>query len=158
MKKQKVRNWKFLFNVPFFVPSQPGSLRSRIIFWTPRIRTNCMASIHSMDWWWLWSHFHWKSEGDETTYNEKAAVMKLFSMKRRCSLNYFQWKGDEDETTLNEKLMVMKLYLQPRNWLLPPPLTQFQSVRKKNRKQRPIYDIAQTICLREFFFFLAYST
>ena len=49
-------------------------------------------------------------------------------------------------------------YLLPTNWLLPPPLTQFQSVRKKNRKQRPIYDIAQTICLREFFFFLAYST
>ena len=44
-----------------------------------------------------------------------------------------------------------------------PRLTQFHSVRKKRRKQRPIYNIAQTFCLKIFslnifIFFIWYSS
>ena len=94
-----------------------------------------------------WNYFQWKDNCDETTYNEKVMVVKLLTMKRRWWWNYSQWKVDGDETILTTTKLAS-----------PPPLTQFQSVRKKNRKQRPIYDIAQTICLRTFFFCLAYST
>ena len=121
----------FYFQASFFVPNQPGNLRSRIIFWTLRIRT----AWHQFTAWtedgYEASYFHETTYNEKamviktiynetamvikSIYNEKATVMTLLTMKGRWEWNYFQWKDDGDETTHNEKLMVMKL-LTMKSW------------------------------------------